>query len=49
MNIKNFYQCNEICHCCRARKETYMHTELDAARHSTQTFLQECVKKNHPR
>jgi len=44
LNLKNFFQCNLICHECRAHKSTYMRSKMDAQRYTPDEFFTEVLK-----
>ena len=44
LNLKNFYQCNLICHECKAHKDTYMVPTLETERYSWDEFWTDCLK-----
>ena len=44
LNLRNFYQCNIICHECKADKDTYMVPKLQAPRYNSDEFWRQCIK-----
>ena len=47
LNLRNYYQCNQICHLCRAHKSTYMVPtlrQLRAERYTPDEFFTQCLK-----
>lgn len=44
LNLRNFYQCNNICHECKVDKDTYMVPKLQAPRYNSDEFWRQCIK-----